>query len=298
MTDAKSILDNIDDASDSVSIKTILTIFANRSEWKRGATKALAASEYHRKAVKIRIAILNTLYHAKFEELRNRSAIARARQLDPNVMINLIEWNNYLADVPVLVQKAIRHANWLDLLESLETKMYPSWNRFWNLYEEDQRSPYPLEKALKDELVAFGTTFKTHRRKMAFLQSKILAGKAITQQLFKPEPDWFEWLLVTSSNSDESDTIDLLSGLVELHKSESDIDIHSPFFPEDDNDNDTDNGNDHRPETHFENQNLKTPAFKRYVAGYVEEIGTSEEGDGADQQGQDDCRIEEDFFEL
>lgn len=287
MADIQNAFAEINDPdSNSVSIQTILSIFSNRSEWNRAASKAMSSSELHRKAVKIRIAYLNTLYHSVFPELRKRSEIAASsRQLEPNVLFNLIEWNQYATAVPVLVHRAIRHANWLDLLEMEQVKIYPSWIRFWNLYEEDQQSSYPLDKVLKEEQIAFATTFKTYQRKLTFLHAKILAGKAIINQLFNPEPDWLEWIIVPSSESAESVDIDLPTGLLGSGvKSWSDI--------ESDNDNDNDRWNE------LDDQNLNVP-FLSHSMGHVEELDASEEETcGDDDEAQDHARSDDEGFEL
>lgn len=280
MADIQNAFAEINDPeSNAVSIETILSIFANRSKWNRAASKAMSSSELHRKAVKIRIAYLNTLYHSVFPELRKRLEIAvSCRQLEPNILLNLIQWNQYTTEAPILIHRAIRHANWLDLLEMEQIKIYPSWIRFWNLYEEDQQSSYPLDKDLKEEQIAFATTFKKYQRKLTFLHAKILAGKAIINQLFTPEPNWLDWIIVPSSESAESAVVDLPSGLLASQdKPWSDIDS--------DNDNDP------------HEQNVNMP-FLNHVMGHVEELDASEEETCGDDDEQDHARSDDEGFEL
>lgn len=202
---------------------SILDIFNNKTAWETNYYDALESSQKHRKRLLSRLAYLSVLKSTTLPQLRVRSHMIGSEiwKISPQVFDNHRAWMRYWLHMPVdMVDKVVKHVNWLKLLEDEYKKIEPVWREFWSFANSHAGMPRTALRFLQELTQSHVLEqLESHNKKRLFLQSRILEGTEFLAVFCREPPAWLAWS--SAKNDDDSDVEEVGTGFVEeLEKGE------------------------------------------------------------------------------
>ncbi|EXJ96445.1 hypothetical protein A1O1_01571 [Capronia coronata CBS 617.96] len=188
--------------------ESILAVFPTKWVWQETHMAALQSSRIHHKGLLSRLAYLSVFKRTIVPKLLLRSHMIKSGNwtLNEQILCNHRDWMLYWIGMSAgMMDKVVKHANWLKLLEDEYIKIEPVWREFWAL--QDIRTPIfsldrlPLTRKqtpspdLYEELA-------NHNKKRLFLQSRIVEGREVLAKFYEDPPAWLEWRSVGTDDND------------------------------------------------------------------------------------------------
>lgn len=202
VTEAGTLPDELLDADrQTLSRDALLAVFPSSTAWRGAHSAALTSSKIHRQGILARVAYLSALKNTVVPELSVRSNTidhATYSGLSTRGLQNHHDWAVYLSDLPSLISDAIKHTNWLKLLERDYQTVEPIWGAFWEAHARSQAQQAPFrnfhihsEPSLREQATCMRIAHYNKRR--LFLQERIRQGRDVVARLYADPPDWMEW---------------------------------------------------------------------------------------------------------
>ncbi|KIW72626.1 hypothetical protein PV04_00808 [Phialophora macrospora] len=184
----------------------ILAIYPTEKAWRTAYTAALSNNAFARNLLMTYILFHNAVKNNEIGDVLHRGEQLSTGQwpytaMPAEVKENYVDWLNWLACLDKVTPNALRHYNWMVLLEREYKAAEPVWTRFWGLNRElehaESRCGFTFKvmppALLLEEMDRIEMKMAAHNRKRHFLQRAMIAGKEWVSRMYTSPPMWVDW---------------------------------------------------------------------------------------------------------